>query len=101
MFKPVPGTTPFLSSCESPFHSFLQPCFSENSSWEHHPFAYLPVHTPTQSALLSHNYSGNTRREHQFRKPLSHFSCLTRCGKDLPPPTNHHPPTSRSILRSQ
>ncbi|MED6246549.1 hypothetical protein ATANTOWER_019566 [Ataeniobius toweri] len=58
-----------------------------------------------QCALQRHNYSGNTRREHQPRKPRATSPAkLNRCGKDLPPPTNLNPPStcqSRSIQRIQ
>ncbi|MEQ2164918.1 hypothetical protein GOODEAATRI_011754 [Goodea atripinnis] len=50
MLKRVTGTTPCLSSHESYFHSYLQPCVSKITLWKHHNFAHLPVHPPTPGA---------------------------------------------------
>ncbi|MED6267559.1 hypothetical protein CHARACLAT_013519, partial [Characodon lateralis] len=86
---------PHRSSREPPFHSCLQSCHSEITSWRHLILAHLPVHPPTLHALLTQRDSKITRETEKRQSSIPPFlpNSVT-VGEGLFPPTSsHQPPT--------
>ncbi|MEQ2289774.1 hypothetical protein AMECASPLE_036690, partial [Ameca splendens] len=76
----VIGTTPCCSCCESPFHTYLQPCISEITLWKHQTFAHLPVHS---SMSLLPNQALWERRTSSNKPSSTANNCSTKTAKSI------------------
>ncbi|MEQ2164437.1 hypothetical protein GOODEAATRI_006671, partial [Goodea atripinnis] len=80
-------TTLYCSSCESPFHSYLQSRSSEITSWKQLTIAHLAVHPPTPRAQLK-PLKDHTENASTVNLRTTPPAKLSLCGEVLSPSTS-------------